>query len=120
MPVRELRHLKEGDHIKWKKLEGYDHHAIVEYVEHKSRKVHVIEYGTDGVRKGVITRNVVYGVRGMHKYLYDYCYDAYTVLERAMSRLGERKYNLLANNCEHFATWCKTCLLYTSPSPRDS
>ncbi|AFZ45994.1 PspA/IM30 family protein [Cyanobacterium stanieri PCC 7202] len=30
------------------------------------------------------------------------------VLERAFSRLGEQKYNLLFNNCEHFATWCKT------------
>ena len=30
------------------------------------------------------------------------------VVQRAESRLGERKYNLLFNNCEHFATWCKT------------
>lgn len=27
---------------------------------------------------------------------------------RAESRLGEQQYNLLTNNCEHFATWCKT------------
>lgn len=30
------------------------------------------------------------------------------VLERAESRLGEKKYNFLFNNCEHFASWCKT------------
>ncbi len=30
------------------------------------------------------------------------------VIQRAESRLGERKYNLLFNNCEHFAAWCKT------------
>ncbi|NJR64472.1 MAG: hypothetical protein HC772_02720 [Leptolyngbyaceae cyanobacterium CRU_2_3] len=30
------------------------------------------------------------------------------VIERAENRLGERKYNLLSNNCEHFANWCKT------------
>jgi hypothetical protein len=29
-------------------------------------------------------------------------------VKRAFSRLGENKYNLLFNNCEHFATWCKT------------
>ena len=29
-------------------------------------------------------------------------------LQRAMSRIGEQNYNLLFNNCEHFATWCKT------------
>ncbi|HOJ68188.1 MAG TPA: lecithin retinol acyltransferase family protein [Candidatus Hydrogenedentes bacterium] len=26
----------------------------------------------------------------------------------ARSRIGETGYNLLFNNCEHFATWCKT------------
>ncbi|MEB3277430.1 MAG: lecithin retinol acyltransferase family protein [Lyngbya sp.] len=31
-----------------------------------------------------------------------------TVIQRAESRLGEQKYNLLFNNCEHFATWCVT------------
>ncbi|MCW6038215.1 lecithin retinol acyltransferase family protein [Spirulina subsalsa FACHB-351] len=35
------------------------------------------------------------------------------VLHRAMSRLGERKYNLLFNNCEHFATWCKTGISFS-------
>lgn len=30
------------------------------------------------------------------------------VVNRAESRLGEQKYNLLFNNCEHFANWCKT------------
>ena len=29
-------------------------------------------------------------------------------LRRAMSRIGEQRYNLLFNNCEHFASWCKT------------
>jgi hypothetical protein len=29
-------------------------------------------------------------------------------LRRAMGRIGEQRYNLLFNNCEHFATWCKT------------
>lgn len=29
-------------------------------------------------------------------------------LRRAMGRLGEQRYNLVFNNCEHFASWCKT------------
>ncbi len=29
-------------------------------------------------------------------------------LSRAISRIGEQNYNLLFNNCEHFANWCKT------------
>ncbi len=30
------------------------------------------------------------------------------ICRRARSRLGEDQYNLLFNNCEHFATWCAT------------
>jgi hypothetical protein len=29
------------------------------------------------------------------------------VVRRARSRLGERRYDLLENNCEHFCTWCQ-------------
>jgi hypothetical protein len=32
------------------------------------------------------------------------------VMQRAESRLGEQRYNLVSNNCEHFANWCKTGL----------
>lgn len=33
---------------------------------------------------------------------------ARVTLRRAMGRLGEQRYNLVFNNCEHFASWCKT------------
>jgi hypothetical protein len=36
------------------------------------------------------------------------CSAAGVTLRRAMGRLGEQRYNLLFNNCEHFAHWCKT------------
>lgn len=36
------------------------------------------------------------------------CLPAGQTLRRAMGRLGEQNYNLLFNNCEHFAHWCKT------------
>jgi hypothetical protein len=36
------------------------------------------------------------------------CSPAGVCLRRAMGRLGEQNYNLLFNNCEHFAHWCKT------------
>ena len=51
-------------------------------------------------------------------------------VRRARSKLGEKGYSLLLNNCEHFAFWCKTgiaqssqvddilaCLLVFAPSP---
>jgi Lecithin retinol acyltransferase len=30
------------------------------------------------------------------------------VVRRARCRLGEQRYDLLQNNCEHFCTWCQT------------
>lgn len=29
-------------------------------------------------------------------------------VQRALSRVGERRYSLSGNNCEHFASWCAT------------
>jgi hypothetical protein len=34
--------------------------------------------------------------------------DPVVVVSRAESKLGSREYNLVTNNCEHFATWCCT------------
>lgn len=35
-------------------------------------------------------------------------YSNEDTLERAYSRIGEAKYSIVNNNCEHFALWCKT------------
>ena len=34
-------------------------------------------------------------------------YSSDEILDRARSRMGEKEYNLLFNNCENFATWCR-------------
>ena len=36
------------------------------------------------------------------------CSPPGVTLGRALGRLGEQRYNLIFNNCEHFAHWCKT------------
>lgn len=35
-------------------------------------------------------------------------YSPADTVRRARQRLGEMEYNLIINNCEHFALWCKT------------
>ena len=35
-------------------------------------------------------------------------YSPEETLKRAYSRIGESKYSVISNNCEHFAMWCKT------------
>ncbi len=37
-------------------------------------------------------------------------YSPEETIQRARSKIGERQYNLVFNNCEHFAVWCKTGL----------
>ncbi|MDZ4878629.1 MAG: hypothetical protein CLLPBCKN_008066 [Chroococcidiopsis cubana SAG 39.79] len=39
---------------------------------------------------------------------YEICDLPEIIIQRAESRLGEDRYNLLFNNCEHFSSWCKT------------
>jgi len=39
---------------------------------------------------------------------YAQCDSAPVVVSRAIQCSGETGYDLFANNCEHFATWCKT------------
>lgn len=35
-------------------------------------------------------------------------YSKKETVQRAYSRLGEHRYDLISNNCEHFAIWCRT------------
>lgn len=37
-------------------------------------------------------------------------YSPEETVERAESQLGKGEYNLIVNNCEHYAIWCKTGL----------
>ena len=38
----------------------------------------------------------------------DALYSADEIVDRALDRVGEDDYNLVFNNCEHFANWCIT------------
>jgi hypothetical protein len=41
-------------------------------------------------------------------YEYDECLPTTEIIAKAKSRLGEEKYAVATNNCEHFANWCCT------------
>jgi Lecithin retinol acyltransferase len=34
------------------------------------------------------------------------CFDCHEIVSRARSRIGEDRYRLFTNNCEHFSQWC--------------
>jgi hypothetical protein len=123
--------LKPGDHILFRHT-GYDHHAIV--VEVKRGKLTVI--GFSGVQSSALNLSAAkssailstalknYKIQQttyteeefakeevyLCKYEEENCDDA--VVERAWSVekgvVAWGGYDLKSNNCEHFATWCKT------------
>lgn len=86
--------------------EGYSHHGIY------AGNGQVIHYG--GFRHSVGRRPVEsvslqgfaagrrIGVRSEP----DAVYRGMLVVARAQSRLGEDRYRILTNNCEHFCSWC--------------
>ena len=51
-----------------------------------------------------LTGSLLKTLKGMRYKLY----SPEETVQRACSRLGEKKYRLPTNNCEHFAIWCKT------------
>ena len=53
------------------------------------------------------TKFIANSIYTRYNKIYDVC-SAQETLKRAYSRIGEAKYSLIKNNCEHFAMWCKT------------
>jgi len=90
-----------GDHIYFD-CGVYTHHAIdcgdgtvIHYTGEKLKGV-ILRTSMDSFGKKVLIRE------------YGKCDSPDIVIQRAESQLGNSGYNLFDNNCEHFATWCKT------------
>ncbi|NEO18615.1 MULTISPECIES: lecithin retinol acyltransferase family protein [unclassified Moorena] len=100
--------MARGDQIyvfqKFLNFEGvYQHHGIDcgdGSVIHYRKKTETIE------RNSMAT--FALGETKIYVKQYSVCLIPDVVIRRAESRLGERQYNLIFNNCEHFANWCKT------------
>jgi hypothetical protein len=85
---------------------GFTHHGIY------AGAGKVIHYGAlmyDIIRKPVEEVTLDAFAQGRAIFLVEHsevCFDAGEVVRRARSRLGEKRYRLLTNNCEHFVEWC--------------
>lgn len=103
-----------GDHIKILRYGFFYHHAIdlgngkvVQYrgeiIKGKDPKTSIVGINSisDFIRFSGSEIEVV-------EYINDKIFEPDEVIRRAKSRLGENKYNILFNNCEHFCYWCKT------------
>ena len=98
--------MAKGDHIFVSKT-GYSHHGIdigngkvIHYTGEPGSKSNaaISETIKEEFSSGLKVQVVKYGK----------CLPVSRTLEIAESRIGEQKYNLVFNNCEHFARFCKT------------
>jgi hypothetical protein len=85
---------------------GYLHHGI--YVG--ARKVVHYSGLAHGLRRGPVEEvpftHFAHGHRVLVKSDAPSDFDVREVICRARSRVGEDRYRLLTNNCEHFCEWC--------------
>jgi len=94
-----------GDHIVASRL-GYEHHGI--YVGYNN----VIHYagGSSLNKKGVELTTYLKFINGgsCRTVPYSTRLSGAEAVTKARSRLGENNYNVVFNNCEHFARFCAT------------
>lgn len=105
-----MQNLSFGSHIKTYRT-GYSHHGI--YCGN-GRVVHYSGFA-QAFKKGRLEITTLERFLGSEKKYYVIKYPANKIMfsakdivRRALSRVGEDRYNLVFNNCEHFAAWCVT------------
>ena len=104
-----MTHFAIGSHLKVARL-GYSHHGVylgngmvIHYASLcEGLKSAPVEVTTLAVFQGKAKKVEVVSYAGIK------CFSPDQIIKRAMSRLGENKYHLITNNCEHFASWCIT------------
>lgn len=91
--------LEKADHLKVQRI-GYTHHGLYlgnnQVVHYQGGEVRISSL--DDFKKNCEIR-VVDSVA---------LYSKDEIIHRAFSRIGEKEYNLVFNNCEHFANWCRS------------
>lgn len=100
--------LKRGDHIRagWPRTPHHDGVYVGSgYVIHLSGAP---GQGKAGARVQVGTLTDFAAGRPVTVRRYAGEHDPDAIIERAVSRLGQGGYNLVFNNCQHFARWCVT------------
>lgn len=85
---------------------GYEHHGV--YVGN-GRVVHYAGFADSAHRAPVEEVTIECFARGQALWVRLHPFASYTgdeAIVRARSRIGEDRYRLLTNNCEHFCVWC--------------
>jgi len=110
-PRRTVRALEPGE------LPAFGAHLITPWLGFAHHGLYagdgkVVHYGAlmyDLIRKPVEEVSFETFAEGRPVFVIEHpevCFDAAEIVSRARSRLGEKRYRLLTNNCEHFVEWC--------------
>ncbi len=99
--------LQPGDHLVSRRR-WYIHHGIY---AGNGRVIHYRGY-TKQLKREPVEEVSIERFAGRHGFeVKDWAARQYTgesCVARARMRIGERRYRLLSNNCEHFCEWCIT------------
>ncbi|MCL1950525.1 MAG: lecithin retinol acyltransferase family protein [Turicibacter sp.] len=97
----DINSLDCGDHVCVERYQpmAYTHHGL--YLGFGM----IIHYDFQEIR--VVTIDEFSKGRKIYKVNSPISYSPEMVLARAATRIGERRYNLMTNNCEHFVRWCR-------------
>lgn len=79
------------------------HYFILKFPEYYGKPIKI----EAAMTAGAINLHIFHKMKELKQRNY-HLYSPEETVWRAKSRLGETNYNLLFNNCEHFAIWCKT------------
>lgn len=99
------RKIRRGDHL-WVRRHGYEHHGLA------AGPHTVIHYsGKDLLARTGLIEEVPISTFAKDRVVQfidhpDRLHNRNASVRRARERMGEDKYNLLYNNCEHFVMWC--------------
>lgn len=115
-PVKEWQ-LEKGDHV-FVKRGIYTHHGIyagdgtiIHYnIKESDDHASVYETTVEDFQKWTLLADVIAETAFLYRFsktLSPIRYSPDQVIERARSRIGETEYDLIINNCEHFARWCR-------------
>jgi hypothetical protein len=99
--------MAKGDHIYVTRPLGYTHHGIdcgdgtvIHFTGEPGKK------SDASIARSMMADFALDSI--VHMRDYSAKDDSQVVIDRAKSKLGSKDYNLVTNNCEHFATWCCT------------
>ena len=101
--ITSLYNLKPGDHIKVDEVFYYHHMIVVNVVSYNT--IRVIHNSKEAGR--VEESNVCYTPEDIILLVYSSPYSRQEIIRRARQWIG-KEYNLLWDNCEHFATEVRT------------